>query len=176
MTPLNTTDQANSNSDASSALARPGQYLTFQLGSRTYGVAVRSIREINPMTDITPVPKTAHFVAGVMNLRGKIIPVIDLRAKLSLERAEHTRSTCIVVVESEEDSQGNHYMGVIVDAVNSVIELAAAQIEPPPVLGETAKLKFVVGMGKIESQVVILLDVAATLSSAELEATQSLAA
>jgi purine-binding chemotaxis protein CheW len=172
---LMTTETAASSS-GTSVLAKPGQYLTFQLGLRTYGVAVKSVREINPMTDITPVPKTAHFVAGVMNLRGKIIPVIDLRLKLSLEATGHTRSTCIVVVESEEDSQGNHFMGVIVDAVNSVIELQSAQIEPPPVLGETARLKFVVGMGKVESQVIILLDVAATLSAQELEAAQSLAA
>ncbi|MBU6375284.1 MAG: chemotaxis protein CheW [Bdellovibrionales bacterium] len=158
------------------ATAKPGQYLTLQLGPRVYGVAVRSVREINPMTDITPVPRTASFVAGVMNLRGKIIPVIDLRLKLGLPATETTRATCIVVVETAEDSQGNHMMGVIVDSVHSVIELSTNQIEPPPVLGETASLRFIVGMGKIESQVLILLDVTSTLSAEELQAAHGIAA
>jgi purine-binding chemotaxis protein CheW len=136
---------------------------------------VKTVREINPMTDITPVPRTAAFVAGVMNLRGKIIPVIDLRLKLGLEPSPPTRSTCIVVVDIEEDSQGNHFMGVIVDAVSSVIELQASQIEPAPVIGASPQLQFVIGMGKLDELVLILLDVAATLSAEERESTQGLA-
>ena len=176
MTSVTPIGAGNSQKSEISAIAKPGQYLTFQLGNRTYGVPVKSVREINPMTDITPVPKTAHFVAGVMNLRGKIIPVIDLRLKLNMEASAHTRSTCIVVVETLEDSQGNHFMGAIVDSVNSVIELATAQIEAAPVLGDASKLKFVTGMGKVDSQVLILLDVAATLSPEELEQAQKIAA
>lgn len=132
---------------------------------------VSNVREINRLTEITPVPKTPVFVAGVTNLRGKIIPVVDLRLKLGLEAGQATRSTCIVVIEN-----GTRALGVIVDGVNSVIDLAASQIEPAPELGDQSHLKFVLGMGKVENQVIILLDVAATLSTEELEQAQSLGA
>ncbi len=157
--------------DSSRSFAKSGQYLTFQLAGRGYGVPVTHVREINQLTEITPVPRTPVFVAGVTNLRGKIIPVVDLRLKLGLEAGQATRSTCIVVIES-----GARALGVIVDAVSSVIELGASQIEPAPELGDQSRLRFVLGMGKFENQVIILLDVAATLSAEELEQTQALAA
>jgi purine-binding chemotaxis protein CheW len=150
---------------------KAGQYLTFQLANRAYGVPIASVREINRMTEITPVPKTPVYLSGVMNLRGKIVPVVDLRIKLGLEVQGPTRSTCIVVIESE-----GRLMGVIVDAVSSVIELSAAQVEPAPELGESTRLRYVIGMGKYEDDLVILLDVAATLSQQEMEQAQSHAA
>ena len=154
---------------------KAGQYLTFQLAHRAYGVPVSSVREINRMTEITPVPKTPVFIAGVMNLRGKIVPVVDLRIRLGLETQGSTRSTCIIVIESQGESQGR-LMGVIVDAVSSVIDLKAEQVEPAPDLGESTRLRYVIGMGKYESELVILLDIAATLSPQEMEQAQAMAA
>ncbi|MFN7684376.1 MAG: chemotaxis protein CheW [Oligoflexia bacterium] len=151
--------------------AKAGQYLTFFLSDRAYGVPIGSVREINRMTQITPVPKTPIFIAGVMNLRGKIVPVIDLRIKLGLEFRAASRSTCIIVIESQ-----NRLMGVIVDSVNSVIDLEPGQVEPTPELGDSSRLGHVIGMGKVENDLVILLDIAATLSAQELEAAHQAAA
>ncbi len=150
---------------------RAGQYLTFFLSERSYGVPVSSVREINRMTQITPVPRTPVFISGVMNLRGKIIPVVDLRIKLGLEAKSSTRNTCIVVIESE-----GRLMGVIVDAVSSVIDLQTSQIEPAPDLGESTRFRYVIGMGKVDQDLVILLDIAATLSPQEMEQAQAIAA
>jgi purine-binding chemotaxis protein CheW len=157
--------------EATHPSASAGQYLTFRLSDRAFGVPVSSVREINRMTDITPVPRTPEFISGVMNLRGKIVPVVDLRIKLGLGSQSATRNTCIVVIESE-----SRLMGVIVDAVSSVIELQASQIEPAPSLGDTERYRYLIGMGKVEQDLVILLDVAATLSPQEMEQAQAIAA
>ncbi len=151
--------------------AKAGQYLTFLLSDRAYGVPIGSVREINRMTQITPVPRTPVFIAGVMNLRGKIVPVVDLRIKLGLDARAASRSTCIIVIESE-----GRLMGVIVDSVSSVIDLPAGQVEPAPEMGESTRLRYVIGMGKVENDLVILLDIAATLSAQELEAAHQIAA
>jgi purine-binding chemotaxis protein CheW len=106
-----------------------------------------------------------------MNLRGKIVPVVDLRIRLGLETQGSTRSTCIIVIESQ-----GRLMGVIVDAVSSVIDLKSEQVEPAPDLGESTRLRYVIGMGKYENELVILLDIAATLSPQEMEQAQAMAA
>src|SRR5690242_9195390 len=105
--------------------AKPGQYLTFTLKDQAYAVPIASVREINRVVEITPVPQTPFFVAGVMNLRGRVIPVIDLRLKFGFETSEHTRQTCIIVVEG---TQGE--FGAIVDSVTGVVDFTAQQIEP----------------------------------------------
>lgn len=143
--------------------AAPGQYLTFVLKSQAYGVPIGTVREINRVTDITTVPQTPSFVAGVMNLRGKVIPVVDLRLKFGFESAAHTRQTCIIVIEGEAGQ-----VGMIVDSVSGVIDLVAAQIDPPPVMGDESKLGFVMGIGKVENNVLILVDIVQTLSKEEL--------
>lgn len=140
-------------------LAQPGQYLTIRLKDQFYGVAIGTVREINQMGDIVPVPKTPEFVVGVMNLRGKVIPVVDLRLKFGLEKSSTTRETCIVVIDAEVGQ-----VGVVVDAVNEVVELAAGQIEPPPLMGGDNELAFVKGMGKIDNKVIILIDIVNSLS------------
>jgi purine-binding chemotaxis protein CheW len=139
--------------------AQPGQYLTFQLMTEQYGVPIASVREINRVGEITPVPKTPDFVKGVMNLRGKIIPVINLRVRFSMSSQEYTRDTCIIVIDT---SFGQ--VGMIVDAVKEVADLTATQIEPPPVLGNEKTMSFIRGMGKIEDKVIILVDVVSALS------------
>lgn len=141
------------------ARAKAGQYLTFNLKNRPYGVPIASVREINRMSDIAPVPRTPEFVAGVMNLRGKVIPVITLRRKFGFEDADNTKQTCIIVIEGAEGQ-----VGIIVDSVSGVVSLTTEQIEPPPVLGDMTRLDFVMGMGKTESGVVILVDAVLALS------------
>ncbi|OFZ22319.1 MAG: response regulator [Bdellovibrionales bacterium GWB1_55_8] len=134
-------------------LAAPGQYLTFMLNGQTYGVPIGAVREINRVSEITPVPQTPAYVSGVMNLRGKVIPVVNLRRKFSLEEQSYTKDTCIIVVESERQ------VGVIVDSVKAVMDFGSKQIEARPPLGNDAELAFVLGIGKVEEQVVILLDI-----------------
>lgn len=139
--------------------AKAGQYLTFNLKGRPYGVPIASVREINRLSDIAPVPHTPEFVAGVMNLRGKVIPVVSLRLKFGFEETEHTKHTCIIVIEGADGQ-----VGIIVDSVSGVVELTTEQIAPPPVMGDMERLDFVIGMGKTENTVVILVDAVLALS------------
>ncbi len=151
--------------ETKSQQARPGQFLTFILKEQPYGVPIGVIREINRVTDITHVPQTQDFVAGVMNLRGKVIPVLDLRLKLGMEKSKHTKATCIIVIESEDAQTGQ--VGMIVDSVQGVSDLSAQQIEPAPQLGNSNNTH-VMGMGKMDSQVIILLDLVKCLSEISL--------
>lgn len=145
------------------SIAKPGQYLTFALKNQLYGVPIGTVREINRLSDITPVPRTPDFVAGVMNLRGKVIPVVNLRRKLEFQATEDTKSTCIIVIETAVGQ-----VGMIVDSVSRVIELVAAQIEPTPNLGNSSQTEFVLGMGKVEDKVIILIDIVKVLSTDQL--------
>lgn len=140
--------------------AKPGQYLTFQLMNEQYGVAIETVREINQYGEVTPVPRTPEYVKGVMNLRGKIIPVVNLRIKFGMDARDITRDTCIIVIDTEIGQ-----VGMIVDAVKEVMDFAEAQIEPPPMLGNEKTMSFVRGMGKIEKNVVILVDVVSAFSA-----------
>lgn len=144
-------------------VAKPGQYLTFMLKAQPYGVPIGTVREINRLTDITPVPQTPSFVAGVMNLRGRVIPVVDLKMKFGLEASAPTRQTCIIVIEAESGQ-----IGMIVDAVNGVVDLSSEQIEPAPVVGDKTELGFLTGMGKVEEGVLVLVDVVQALSRDEM--------
>ena len=144
-------------------LAKPGQYLTFRLKGQTYGVPIGSVREINRLTKIIEVPQTPAFVAGVINLRGKVIPIVTLRLKFGLENTEHTKNTCIIVIDGECGQ-----VGMIVDQVSGVMDLVDEQIEATPEIGDAAKLRHVIGMAKANDTVIILVDVARTLSKEEL--------
>ncbi len=143
--------------------AKKGQYLTFQLQNEFYGVPIETVREINRVADITPVPKTPSFVKGVMNLRGKIIPIVCLRSKFLMESKPYTRDTCIIVIDAEIGQ-----VGMIVDAVRDVVTLNEGQIEPAPVLGHSKNLGFVIGMGKLDQKIVILLDCVAAFSAEQM--------
>lgn len=144
--------------------SKPGQYLTFTLNARPFGVSIETVREINRMGDITPVPHTPSYVAGVMNLRGKVIPVVDLRAKFGIPVSVYTRETCIIVIEAN----GSH-TGMIVDSVSEVVDLEKNQIEPPPLLGDNTSLSYILGMGKVNDRVIILVDILEALAKEDLD-------
>ncbi len=144
-------------------VTKPGQYLTFHLKELLYGIPIGAVREINRVSEITPVPRTPAAVAGVMNLRGKVIPVVNLRTKLGLPTVEHTKATCIIVIDTPVGQ-----VGMIVDSVSGVLELGAKQIEPTPDFGAGADTEFVLGLGKLEDRVVVLVDIVRALSVAQL--------
>lgn len=139
-----------------------GKYLTFLLDDEEYGLEILKVREIIGIMDITKVPQTPAFVEGVINLRGKVIPVIDLRTKFGLQRAEYNDQTCIIVVDV------GLLTGIIVDTVKEVHDIPGPNIEPPPHLGSSVDTSFILGMGKVKEDVKILLDVDKVLSTEEL--------
>lgn len=148
---------------SSQTVAKAGRYLTFGLNKQTYAVSIMAVREINQLTEITAVPRTPPFILGVMNLRGKIVPVADLRLKFGMMKTEFSRQTCIVVIETDLG-----HVGMVVDEVNDVVELQATQIEPPPKLGPTDDMRFLMGIGKVQDRVLILIDIHSALSSREI--------
>lgn len=132
--------------------------LTFSLGSEGYGISILKVKEIIGMMDITPVPRTPDFIKGVINLRGKIIPVMDLRTKFGMNQQEYDERTCIIVVEVI--MQGlQKLIGVVVDTVSEVVTISNDQIEPPPEYGTHAEHNSILGIGKIKDRVVIILDI-----------------
>ena len=145
-----------------------GQYLTFKLQNSSYAVGIESIREINRMTDISAVPESPDFVAGVINLRGKVITVVDLRKRLQVAQTDITKETCIVVLDSEVG-----FVGVIVDSVQAVIQLQENQIDSCPV--SENRDSFVKGIGKVENNLIMLLDVKKCLLKQDLMIVKSAA-
>lgn len=141
-----------------------GKYLTFSLSEEEYGIQIVRVREILGMVDITPVPRTPEHVLGVVNLRGKVIPVADLRLKFGFPYKEPDERTCIIVVEVEQ-AGGLVQMGVVVDRVNEVVEVKAGSIEPPPSFGIAVDTSFLFGMAKVGDKVGILLDIDCVLTS-----------
>jgi purine-binding chemotaxis protein CheW len=141
-----------------------GKYLTFALGAEEYGLEILKVREIIGYMEITAVPQTPHYVKGVINLRGQVIPVIDLRAKFGMETTEVTEETCIIVVEISQGSR-NFSTGVVVDHVQEVLDIAGEDIEEAPQFGSAVNTDFILGMGKIGESVKILLDTDRVLAS-----------
>ena len=151
-----------------------GKYLTFKLGAEEFGLEILKVQEIIKMMDVTRVPRTPDYVRGVINLRGKVIPVVDLRLKFEMDLKETTEKTCVIVVQvKRRDSRVT--MGIIVDEVSEVLDVAGEQIEPPPEFGGVVDTSFILGMGKIGERVVMLMDVDKVLSGEELEATVGVA-
>ena len=146
---------------------KAGKYLTFVLAGEEYGLEILRVREIIGYMDITAVPQTPDYVKGVINLRGQVIPVVDLRTKFGMETAEQTEETCIIVVEI---SQGGHSIstGIVVDRVSEVLDIAGGDIEDPPNFGNTVDTEFILGMGKIGDSVKILLDIDKVLAGADI--------
>jgi purine-binding chemotaxis protein CheW len=142
-----------------------GKHLTFVLGREHYGVPVLKVREIIRLCDITPVPQMPDYIKGVLNLRGKIIPVADLRVKFRLASTENTDLTCIVVVQVSLADKSSTLMGLIVDAVEEVANLTAADIEPTPDFGGAVQADYILGMAKVKGQVKALLDIDAVVSA-----------
>ncbi|MSU60925.1 MAG: purine-binding chemotaxis protein CheW [Pedosphaera sp.] len=154
---MNTTNLETPAVDLSHALA--GKHLTFRLGNESYGIAVLKIREIIRLTAITAVPKMPTYIKGVINLRGKVIPVVDLRIKFGLPEAESNERTCIVVVQVELANHNKVLMGLIVDAVEEVVSMAAQDIEETPSFGASLDTAFILGMAKVKGAVKSLLDI-----------------
>ena len=145
--------------------AAAGKYLTFQLGSEAYGVSVLKVREIIRMMDITPVPQMPAYVRGVINLRGKVVPVVDLRVKFALANPQMSERTCIVVVQVRTAAGASMLTGFIVDAVEEVLQIAACDIEPTPDFGARLATDYLLGMAKIKGKVKALLDIDRVLST-----------
>jgi purine-binding chemotaxis protein CheW len=146
---------------------KEGKYLTFALGPEEYGLEILKVREIIGYMDITAVPRTPAYVKGVINLRGQVIPVVDLRSKFAMEMAERTEQTCIIVVEiAHGDSRIS--TGIVVDRVSEVLDIAGENIEPAPEFGSAVETNFILGMGKIGDTVKILLDIDKVLCSEDL--------
>lgn len=145
-----------------------GKYLTFCLGEEIYGLEILKVQEIIGLLPITKVPRTPDFVRGVINLRGKVIPVFDLRLKFMMPPVEATGETCIIVVQI----QGIEF-GVVVDKVSEVLDIAAADIEDAPAFGAEVETDFILGVGKSQGRVNLLLDIDKVLSSQELVAISS---
>ena len=143
------------------------QYLTFLLGDEMFAIGILSIREIIEYGFVTDVPMTPPFIRGVLNLRGAVVPVVDLAARFGRQMRENSRRTCIVIVDIEADNGNLQQMGVVVDAVNEVLEIADCDIEPPPEFGTRIRNDFIKSMGKIEGRFVVILDLNRVLSVEE---------
>jgi len=141
-----------------------GKYLTFFLDREEYGLEILKVREIIGMMDITPVPRTPKFVCGVINLRGKVIPVVNLRTKFGMETIETNGETCIIVVQAEDIE-----MGIVVDRVSEVIDIPTSAIQPPPAFGnKRISISYLLGIGKTEETIKLWLNIDKVLSRAEL--------
>jgi len=147
-----------------------GKFLTFVLGEEIYGIEILKASEIIGLMDITTVPQTPDYMKGVINLRGKVIPVIDLRKKFSMQEGVHTQETCVIVVEVNGSS-----IGLIVDSVSEVSDITGEEIENAPSFGQGIDTSFIMGLGKVKDKIIILLDIDAVLSTEELEMVEELA-
>lgn len=154
-------------------VARAGKYLTFRLESEEYGFEILKVREIIGVMDITHVPRTPEYIRGVINLRGKVIPVIDLRTKFEMETTEKTDETCVVVVDVSAQSETTQ-MGVLVDAVSEVLDIKESEIEDSPAFGTSVDSKFILGMGKVSDSVKILLDIDEVLTASDFAAIEDM--
>ena len=149
-------------------LDKEGKYLTFALANEEYGLEILKVREIIGYMEITAVPQTPHHVKGVINLRGQVIPVIDLRAKFGMETAEITEESCIIVVEIAQGER-TFSTGIVVDHVQEVLDIAGGDIEDAPQFGSSVCTDFILGMGKIGDSVKLLLDIDKVLAGETLE-------
>jgi purine-binding chemotaxis protein CheW len=143
---------------------KEGKYLTFSLASEEYGISILKIKEIIGMMPITSVPQTPEYIKGVVNLRGKVIPVMDLRLRFSMPAMDYTERTCIIVVESSGQA-GTVQVGVVVDAVSEVLNIKSEDIEPTPSFGTKLNTDYILGLAKMGGGIKILLDITRVLSS-----------
>ncbi len=148
-----------------------GKFLTFALSNEEYGVEILKVREIMGLMEITPVPQTPDYMKGVINLRGKVIPVVDLRLKFSMPEVEHTKETCIIVAEV-----GTAQVGVIVDSVSEVTDIKGEDIEESPNFGQEIDTNFIMGLGKTKKKIIILLDIEGVLTTEELKMAEEIVA
>ncbi len=162
------TQQSEAVGVVSSLVERGGKYLTFRLQKEEYGLEILKVREIIGLMDVTSVPQMPEYVAGVINLRGKVIPVVDLRLKFGMPHEDFTEETCIIVVDVVSDAGTNAQVGIIVDTVCEVLDIQGEDIEPAPEFAASVDTRFILGMGKVEEAVKILLDIDKVLTVDEI--------
>lgn len=155
------------------SVAKEGKYLTFSLDKEEYGIGILKVKEIIGMMPITPVPRTPSFVKGVINLRGRVIPVIDLRLKFDMQEIEYTERTCIIVVEVEMRSS-QIPMGIVVDSVSEVLNIKGDEIEETPTFGAKLDTDYILGMAKTDGGVKILLGIDQVLAKDEMNSFSSM--
>jgi len=143
-----------------------GKYLLFELGGEEYGIEILRVREIIGLMDITPVPQSPPFIRGVINLRGKIIPVLDMRRRFGMEEGKYTERSCIIVTELK-NGKDQLMLGMLVDGVREVANIPADQIDPAPQFGASVDMRYIMGMAKMKERVAILLDVEKLLKDGE---------
>ena len=158
---------ANERVTAAQADARSGKYLVFELNGEECCIQVLKVREIMGVQDITAVPQTPVYVRGVINLRGKVIPVVDLRLKFGLPEVEYTQRTCIIVVQVEKNAT-KMLMGIVVDSVAEVLNIMASDVEDTPNFGQGVTTPYLLGMAKVKGKVKLLLDIDEVMTSQEL--------
>jgi purine-binding chemotaxis protein CheW len=148
------------------------QYLTFKLAEEVFAIDVAKVREVLDFTAITKIPRTPDFMSGVINLRGNVVPVVDLRLCFEMSKTEKTVSTCIVVVEMLIEGEST-VIGALADSVEEVIDLEPDQIQPPPKMGTQIRTDFIKGMGRRDAQFIMILDIDRVFSAEELSAVRS---
>lgn len=158
-----------SSREAANVARFAGKYLTFILGKEIYGIKILKVQEIIGVMAVTKVPRTPIFVRGVINLRGKVIPVVDLRLKFGMETRPDDERTCIIVVQVNARDTAIT-MGIIVDRVSEVVDVDASKLEPTPEFGVAVNTDFILAMGKVRNEVAMLLDVDRVLSASEMSA------
>jgi purine-binding chemotaxis protein CheW len=149
------------------AEAAPAQYLTFTLGKEMFAVGILNVKEIIEYGSLTEIPMMPPFIRGVINLRGSVVPVIDLSARFGGKASTTGKRTCIVILEVS-DQDNRHDIGIVVDAVSEVLEIPSSEIEPPPSFGAKIRADFILGMGKVMGKFVILLNIDKVLSVEEI--------
>ena len=162
--------KAKSNAAVAAApVEQAAQYLTFVLGAETFAIGIMAIKEIIEYSSLTEVPMMPTYVRGVINLRGAVVPVLDLPVRFGKAASAVTKRTCIVIIEVVLGSE-RHTLGLVVDAVNAVLDIPTSEIEPPPAFGASIRTEFIRGMVKVNSKFVILLDVDHALAADEVQA------
>jgi len=156
------------------AKTQASQYLTFVLDNDVFALEIAKVREVLEFTAITKVPRTPDFMRGVINLRGSVVPVVDLRIKFGMGKTENTINTCVVITEVEVDGE-SIVLGALADSVQEVIDLSPEQIEPPPKIGSRLRTDFIKGMGKRDDEFLIVLDIDRVFSADEVAITQEAA-
>ena len=152
--------------------AEMNQYLTFKLDEEVFALAIGKVREVLDFTTVTKVPQTPEFMSGVINLRGSVVPVVDMRLKFGMGKTDKTVNTCIIIVEVEMEGEST-ILGALVDSVQEVLDLGPEQIEPPPRIGTRLNTEFIKGMGNLGDKFVIILDINKVFSADDIAFAQS---
>lgn len=152
---------------ATQLIKETAQYLTFRLGEEVFAIEISKVREVLDFTTVTKVPRMPEFLRGVINLRGSVVPVVDMKLKFALEKTEKTVNTCVIIMDIALDG-GQTILGALADSVQEVVELEPDKIEPAPRIGTRLKTEFIKGMGRQGDRFVIILDVDKVFSASEL--------